>query len=103
MALHVDGTRVIIKNCNLIGNQDTLLAGNDNCMQYYVDCFIEGTVLAITNEPGFKAFKIEVEVDAFDGKRITTKKKTNRIGEVVYVPFQVSFMEYAGRVINLSE
>ena len=66
------------------------------------DCFVEGTVLDITNEPGFKAFKIEVEVDGHDGKRITTKKKTNRIGMVIYVPFEVSFMEYPGRVINLS-
>jgi hypothetical protein len=66
------------------------------------DCFVEGTVLDITNEAGFLAYKIEVEVDGWDGKRIVTKKKTNRIGEVVFVPFQVSFMEYAGRVINLS-
>ena len=66
------------------------------------DCFVEGTVLDITNEAGYKAFKIEVEVDGWDGKRIVTKKKTNRIGEVVYVPFEVSFMEYAGRVINLT-
>ena len=43
VALHVDGTRVVIKNCNLLGNQDTLLAGNDNCMQFYLDCYIEGT------------------------------------------------------------
>ena len=38
------------------------------------DCFVEGTVLDITNEAGFKAFKIEVEVDGWDGKRIVTKK-----------------------------
>ena len=66
------------------------------------DCFVEGTVLDITNEAGFLAYKIEVEVDAWDGKRITTKKKTNRIGEVVFVPHEVSFMEYPGRVLNLS-
>ena len=66
------------------------------------DCFVEGTVLDINTDAGFLAYKIEVEVDGWDGKRIVTKKKTNRIGEVVYVPFQVSFMEYPGRVINLS-
>ena len=66
------------------------------------DCFVEGTVLDVTNEAGFLAYKIEVEVDAWDGKRITTKKKTNRIGEVVFVPHEVSFMEYPGRVLNLS-
>ena len=66
------------------------------------DCFVEGTVLDITNEAGYAAYKIEVEVDGWDGKRIVTKKKTNRIGEVVFVPHEVSFMEYPGRVINLS-
>jgi pectinesterase len=43
VALHVDGDRFIIKNCNLLGNQDTLLTANDNSKQYYVDCYIEGT------------------------------------------------------------
>ena len=43
------------------------------------DCFIEGTVLEITNEPGFKSFKIEIEVDAFEGKPIKTKRKL-RVG-----------------------
>ena len=66
------------------------------------DCFVEGTVLDINTDAGFLAYKIEVEVDGWDGKRIVTKKKTNRIGEVVFVPHEVSFMEYPGRVINLS-
>jgi pectinesterase len=43
VALHVDGDRFIIKNCNLLGNQDTLLTANDSSRQYYFNCFIEGT------------------------------------------------------------
>jgi pectinesterase len=43
VALHVEGDRVIIKDCNLLGNQDTLLTANDSSRQYYINCLIEGT------------------------------------------------------------
>jgi len=43
VALHVDGDRFVIKNCKLLGNQDTLLTANDSSKQYYYDCYIEGT------------------------------------------------------------
>lgn len=43
VSLHVDGDRFIMRNCKLLGNQDTLLTANDSSKQYYVDCFIEGT------------------------------------------------------------
>lgn len=43
VALHVDGDRFVIRNCNLLGNQDTLLTANDTSRQYYEDCYIEGT------------------------------------------------------------
>ena len=43
VALHVDGDRFMIKNCNLLGNQDTLLTANDASRQLYFDCYIEGT------------------------------------------------------------
>jgi pectinesterase len=43
VALHVDGDRFVIKNCNLLGNQDTLLTANDNARQYFFNCYIEGT------------------------------------------------------------
>ncbi|SFE16706.1 pectinesterase [Chitinophaga sp. CF118] len=44
VALHVEGDRCIIRNCRLLGNQDTLYAGRDGCRQYYYKCYIEGTV-----------------------------------------------------------
>jgi len=43
VALDVDGDRFIAKNCNLLGNQDTLLTANEHSRQYYLDCLIEGT------------------------------------------------------------
>jgi pectinesterase len=43
VALHVDGDRFIMVNCNLLGNQDTLLTANDTSRQYFENCLIAGT------------------------------------------------------------
>lgn len=43
VALHVEADRVVIKNCKILGNQDTLFPSADTSRQYYVDCYIEGT------------------------------------------------------------
>lgn len=69
------------------------------------DCFVEGKVIEVTNQPGYKAFKIRVTKDVFDGKEFTEagyKALGNRVGEFVFVPMQVDFMEYDARIINLS-
>ncbi|WP_158826809.1 pectinesterase family protein [Mucilaginibacter lacusdianchii] len=50
VALHVEGDRFIIKNCRLLGNQDTLYATTENSRQYYKDCYIEGTTDFIFGE-----------------------------------------------------
>ncbi|WP_207427206.1 pectinesterase family protein [Pedobacter sp. SYSU D00535] len=50
VALHVEGDRAIIKNCNILGNQDTLYTATGSSRQYYVDCFIEGTTDFIFGE-----------------------------------------------------
>jgi pectinesterase len=50
VALHIEGDRCIIKNCNLLGNQDTLYAATENSRQYYKDCFIQGTTDFIFGE-----------------------------------------------------
>jgi pectinesterase len=50
VALHVEGDRVIIKNCRLLGNQDTLYTATQDSRQYYLDCFIEGTTDFIFGE-----------------------------------------------------
>ena len=50
VALHVDADRVSVKNCNILGNQDTLYTAKENSRQYYQDCFIEGTTDFIFGE-----------------------------------------------------
>lgn len=59
------------------------------------DCFVEGVIEQNNcTEPGYNCFKITVTKDSWDN---------HRVGQIVFVPHRVSFMEYAGRVINLSE
>lgn len=43
VALHVEGDRFIIKNCKILGFQDTLYTATAQSRQYYQDCYIEGT------------------------------------------------------------
>lgn len=50
VALHVEGDRCVIRNCKLLGNQDTLYAGTEGSRQLYKDCFIEGTTDFIFGE-----------------------------------------------------
>ena len=67
------------------------------------DAFIEGVVIdAHNNEQGFKAFKVKVTADKFL-KYETEASKDNRIGHIMFVPFETSFMEFDSRVMNLSE
>ena len=65
------------------------------------DCFVEGKVLDINEERGYKAFKIECTSDFFDGK-FRKGARSSRVAKIVYVPLEVSFMEYDARIINLS-
>ena len=43
VALHTEGDRIILKNCRLLGNQDTLYTGGENARLYFHGCYIEGT------------------------------------------------------------
>lgn len=70
------------------------------------DCFVEGMVVESTDELGYKAFKIRVTRDVFDGKEFNEagyKSLGNRVGSFVFVPMQVDFMEYDARIMNLSK
>ena len=67
------------------------------------DCYVEGEVLDRNdNSNGYQAYKIRVTKDVFDGKEFTERRNGCRVGEIVFVPWRVSFMEYQGRIINLS-
>lgn len=50
VALHVEGDRFMMKDCKLLGNQDTLYAATENSRQYYKNCYIEGTTDFIFGE-----------------------------------------------------
>jgi hypothetical protein len=67
------------------------------------DCFVEGVVEGITNEVGYKAFKVTCTKDVFDGVENKKGDKGSRVGKIVFVPMETSFMEFDARIINLSE
>lgn len=43
VALHLEGDRIIVKNCRILGNQDTIYTGRENQRHYFEACYIEGT------------------------------------------------------------
>ena len=43
VAIHIEGDRIIFRNCRLLGNQDTIYAGHSGSRQYFANCYIEGT------------------------------------------------------------
>lgn len=43
IALTVDADKVAIRNCRLIGNQDTVYLTGKGARQFFKDCYIEGT------------------------------------------------------------
>jgi len=50
VALHVEADRAVIKNCRLLGHQDTLYTATSGSRQYYINCYIEGTTDFIFGE-----------------------------------------------------
>lgn len=50
VALDAEGDRIVLINCRLLGNQDTLYAATENSRQFYKDCYIEGTTDFIFGE-----------------------------------------------------
>ena len=87
--------------------KDTIRAYDFKPMLGRTDCFVEGEVLETNNtENGYQAYKIRVTRDVFDGKEFNElaykEVEKHRVGDIVFVPWKVSFMEYQGRIINLS-
>jgi hypothetical protein len=85
--------------------KDTIRAYDFKPMVGRDDCYIEGTVLETNNtENGYQAYKILVTKDHFGNDRVSTKAgPDNRVGIEMFVPWRTSFMEYQGRIINLSK
>ena len=63
------------------------------------DCYIEGQVLDTNNtDNGYQAYKILVTKDSW-----SDAQDKGRLGIVMFVPWRVSFSEFQGRVMNLSQ
>lgn len=43
VALHTEGDRVVVRNCSILGNQDTLYLAKGGTRNYFENCFINGT------------------------------------------------------------
>ena len=43
VALHTEGDRVVVKNCSILGNQDTLYLAKGGTRNYFENCYIKGT------------------------------------------------------------
>lgn len=43
VAAHIEGDKIVFRNCRFLGNQDTIFTGRENCRQYFENCYIEGT------------------------------------------------------------
>jgi hypothetical protein len=77
---------------------DTIRAYDFKPMTGREDCFIEGTVIDTHNtEMGYQAYKIVVTRDSWE-----PEGEQGRKGIEMFVPWRVSFMEFPGRVMNLS-
>lgn len=72
---------------------DTIRAYDFKPMVEREDIFVEGPVVDINDNGGYKAFVIRCSKDT---------SRMSRVGEYIYVPMETSFMEYDGRIMNLS-
>jgi hypothetical protein len=94
----------MLKHENKAVNGDIIRSYDFAPMAGRGDCYVEGKVIdAVCNEPGYKCYKIEITADKFDGDVETEMIRGNRIGAQMYVPYEVSFMEYDFRVVNLGQ
>lgn len=67
------------------------------------DCFVEGKVEEVRDQSmGYMAYKITVTRDVWDDEDLNFTGEGSRVGKTVFIPWRVDFMEYAGRVMNLS-
>jgi hypothetical protein len=87
----------MLKYANVAQVGDVIRAYDFKPMLGRDDCFVEGVVTKIDNK-GYDCFVIKVTKDSW-----SDASDTGRVGQEVLVPFQVSFMEYDGRIMNLSK
>jgi len=63
-------------------------------------CYVEGTVVKITDAPGYNAFVIDVDCDVFDDNVILFEE--GRVGMKIFAPIACSeWSEYEGRITKI--
>jgi hypothetical protein len=85
-----------LKFSNIAKVGDTIRAYDFKPMKGREDCYVEGVVVKVDNK-GYDCYVIEVEYDSW-----SDAEDKGRVGKEVFVPFEVSFMEFDARVMNLS-
>lgn len=86
----------MLKFANIAKVGDTIRAYDFKPMLGREDCFVEGVIKRIDNKL-YDAFVIEVTKDSW-----SDAEDPGRVGKEILVPFEVSFMEFDARVMNLS-
>jgi hypothetical protein len=94
-----------LKNTDIADIDDVIRGYDFKPMAGREDSFVEGRVITKGYNPeiGYSAYSIKVTRDVFGGELQPEGAKGSRVGKLVYIPFEVSFMEYPGRIINLSK
>ena len=88
-----------MKNVTLASVGDVIRAYDFKPMVGRGDCYMEGKVISKgLTKAGFDGFTIEMSKVVFGGE-----EKEVIAGDVGYVPYEVFFQEYDGRVMNLSK
>jgi hypothetical protein len=87
----------MLKFANIAKLGDTIRAYDFKPMLGREDCFVEGVITKIDNK-GYDCYVIVVTKDSW-----SDTEDQGRVGKEVFVPFEVSFMEYDARIINLSK
>lgn len=84
VALHTTGDRIQVRNCNILGNQDTLYASGRNARNLFEDCYIEGTVDFIFGAATalFRNCHLHAKSDSYITAASTAKD--NPVGYVFY-------------------
>src|SRR6201996_6046786 len=77
LALYVEGDRCVIKNCKLLGNQDTLYLATEKSREFFEDCYIEGTTDFIFGEATvvFQNCTIKSLINSFVTAAATTPRQ----------------------------
>lgn len=76
---------------------DTIRAYDRKPMIKIGDSYVEGVVVDISSEMGYLAFVIKCNRDVRRGTLFP-----ERVGQLVFVPMELTFLEFDCRIINLS-